>query len=138
MKMKNNAIRSTTRTMPTTSTALANTPCPTWAERPEPDCWKSSGLKLPALVGTLPKKFDARAADEEAEEPEVAVAERDPERVSYEVPVVHGSSTQVSFILPPLEMLTMCLPGAATLLRDPGTASTTSGSSGSGERTSTL
>src|ERR671916_10946 len=79
----------------------------------------------------------ARAAGEEAEEPQVAVAERDPERVPNEVSVVHDSSTQVSFILPPLEMLTTCLPGAATRLNEPGIASTTFGSVGSGERAST-
>lgn len=33
-------------------------------------------------------------------------------------------STQVSFILPPLEMLTSLLPGAATLVMAPGTTST--------------
>jgi hypothetical protein len=40
------------------------------------------------------------------------------------------SSTQVSFILPPLEMLVRWLPGAATRASDPGTISTTPGPQG--------
>ncbi len=75
-------------------------------------------------------------AREEPEEPEVSVVPGDPDSVPYEVSVVHRISTQVSFILPPLEMLTTCLPGAATRLREPGTVSTSPGSSGSGARTS--
>ena len=91
------------------------------------------------LSGALFVKVSASTSASRAqahEEPEVAVVERDLEGVLDEISVVHHPSTQVSFILPPLEMLTMCLPGVATRLREPGTISTTSGSSGSGARTS--
>src|SRR3712207_699680 len=98
-------------------------------------------LLLPASEVGGKVEETAGPRDEETEEPQKAVAPGEPERLRQELAVVHASwlpSTQVSFIFPPLEMLTTCLPGAATRLNEPGTVSTTPGSSGSGARTSIL
>src|SRR5215204_2447899 len=76
-------------------------------------------IRVPGAV----EQVESGKAIQEEEDLQEAVAPGETEGLGDLSSVVHRSKTQVSFILPPLDILVRCLPGGATRAKEPGTAS---------------